>query len=333
MTKKKILPVVLTMLLSPFCISTQADIVQKRIIDYAGVQQMVEDIDNAEKTLLVLDFQDATLGVSCDYEKPTAENCAYLGSKPWFNWQLSLLESEPNSEFLVAKDKAELVEISNVFLETSIVEYTEESIPATLDAFAKDNIRIMFITQYGSLHRIAESKGISMPLNKEEKTSLADIMALKSPQLDEPLTTLRVCNSTEQAKVNYQNGVLYTAAEDKSKALKCFIEQYNAQLSDLAEAEKTDEPKDSKQEIKKVEEARKVVYVNDSFQESEDLYNAYRGNNDYDIFSLYYIKSDELWKPVLADGKEAELQKAAHKEWVEIKESVFKKVYFDGTEE
>ena len=76
MTKKKILPVVLTMLLSPFCISTQADIVQKRIIDYAGVQQMVEDIDNAEKTLLVLDFQDATLGVSCDYEKPTAENCA-----------------------------------------------------------------------------------------------------------------------------------------------------------------------------------------------------------------------------------------------------------------
>jgi len=332
MTKKKIVSIVTTTLLSVFCISAQADIVQKRVVDFAGVQQMVDNINNAEKTLLVLDFQDAVLGVSCDYENPTAENCSYLGSKPWFNWQLSLLENESDSEFLVAKDKFELVEISNVFLETAAVEYTEESIPVILDTLAKDNIRIMFVTKYGSLHRIAESKGVSMPLNKEEKTSLADIMALKSPYMDEPLITLGVCNSTEQAKVNYQNGILYTAAENKSKALECFLEQYNAQLSDLAEAEKADDSKDSKQETEEVVQARKVVYVNDSYQETEDLYKVYRGNNDYDVFSLHYTKSDELWKPLLADGKEAELQMAAHKQWIEIKEDVLKKVYFDGSE-
>jgi len=124
--------------------------------------------------------------------------------------------------------------------------------------------------------------------------------------------------------VNYQNGVLYTAAENKSKALKCFIEQYNAQLTELAESD------DSKEADKKIaEEARKVVYVNDSYPESEDLYDVYRGDKQYDIFSLYYNKPDKLWKPLLADGKEAQLQAQAHKEWLSVKESVFKEVYFD----
>lgn len=332
MTKNKILSIAATVLLSTLGMSAQADIVQKRILDFSGVQDMVNDIDNVDKTLVIVDFQDATLGITCNYEEPTAENCPYLGSRPWFNWQLSLLENESESDYLVAKDKAELIEISNVFLETSAMEYVEESIPTILDTFAKDNIRVMFITQYGSLHRIVESKGVSMPLNEKEKTSLADIMALKSPMLNEPLTALAVCNSTEKAKVNYQNGVLYTAAENKGEAIQCFLEQYNAQLSELAEADKTDEAKESSDGNKIAEEARKVVYVNDSYQESEDLYNVYRGNNDYDIFSLYYAKADNQWKPLLADGKEAELQMAAHKEWLEMKESVFKKVYFDGTE-
>jgi len=144
----------MTALLAVSCISVQADIVQKRIVTFDGVQEMVEDIANAEKTLVVLDFQDTTLGVTCNYDEPTTENCSYLGSRPWFNWQLSLLESDPDSDFLVAKDKAELVEVSNVFLEKASMEYVEETIPTILDAFAKDDIRVMFITQYSSLHYV-----------------------------------------------------------------------------------------------------------------------------------------------------------------------------------
>lgn len=322
---KKIVSIATTALLLTFCASTQADIVQKSVVDFSGVQEMLNDINKAEKTVLILDFQGTTSMLSCDYQKPTAESCPYLGSKSWFDWQLSLLEGESDSDYLIAKDKAELIEISNVFLETALMEYTEESIPKIIDTFSKNNVRIMFVTQYGSMHRLVESKAVLMPLNEKEKTSLADVMSLGSPQLNEPLTALSVCNSTEKAKVNYQNGILYTAGENVIGAVQCFLDQYNAQLSELAKQEGSEKTK--------LKEARKVVYVSDSYQDVAELYDVYRGNNDYDIFSLHYTKSEQLWKPLLADGKEVELQIAAHKKWLEIKEDVFKKVYLEDLED
>jgi len=233
------------------------------------------------------------------------------------------LESEPSSEYLVAKDKAGLRNISNVLLDSGVMAFTEESIPALLESFSNKGLRVMFITQYGSLNRLVEKKAIFLPVNEKLKTTLADIMVSKSPQLNEPLTELAVCNSTDVPKVNYQNGVLYTAGEDKVMALECFLKQYNSQLSFLAK-QRNSESVDigTAESVQIVEEARKLIFIDNSYRESEGLYNVYRGNNDYDVFSLYYTKLEELWKPLLEGEKEVELQKQAHQQWLDKKETV-----------
>lgn len=315
---KKILSLKMILLNFAFISASQADVVQKQAVDFSMVKTVINEIDKPAETLLMLDFEDTLVRASCDFEKPTQESCSYMGSKPWFEWQLSLLKNEPKSEYLVAKDKFELIEIYNVLLEEVALTYSEEIIPGLLKEISESDVEIMLVTQFSSLHRYVESKSTELVLNEsdKEKVLLSSILSTKSPKLDEPLTALGACNSTEQAKVNYQNGVLYTAGESKSKAIRCFVEQYNAQLNELAK-------KDDK-----ILEKSKVIAVEDYYDDVSDLYDVYRNHKDRLVYSLHYINPEEMWKPLLADGKEIELQEQSHKKWLKIEEDILKKVYF-----
>ena len=311
---KKILSLKLILLL--FISSANADVVQKQAVDFAEVKSVIEKVKNPSEILLIFDFEDTTVRTACDVEKPTGENCSYLGSKAWFDWQLNLLNKEPDSKYVAAKDTDELVEIYNVLLEQKTLSYTEELVPALISEFADKGLEMMFVTHFNSLYRFVESKSTEMFLNEKKQKRLSDILAYHSPKLDEPLTALAACNSTEEAKVNYQNGVLYTAAQNKPHAIGCFVEQYNAQLAELAKEDES------------IVEKRKVISIDDNYDHVSELYEVYRGNKDYFVFSLHYLTPQTLWEPLLADGKEAELQEQAHKKWLETKAEVLKKVYF-----
>jgi len=302
-------------------LSLKADIVQKQAISFSELETLVNDIDAPEKTLVAIDLQDTLVTLPCDLSIESKKNCSYLGSVAWLNWQSSLLVNNPDSQYLVAEDQFSLLQITSIILSGRKLGYTEKVIPFILENLVDKGVRVMFVTQYDRHQRLAEVAAVSLNLSEGSNNSLASLLSLHSPVVIDSHNTVAACNVSDESFISYQNGVLYTSGQNKSLVLKCFLELYNTQLA----ANETVE----KQQKDDVKQARKIIFIDDSYQQVESLYDEYRGNNDYDVFSLHYLALREKWKSVFDGDNERLLQKQAHTDWLKIKEDVLNQVIGD----
>lgn len=305
-----------------FSVAILADVVQKQALSFSAVDALTSDIDDLDKTVLVIDFQDTLAALPCDFTSPSQEKCPYLGSAAWFNWQRSLLEKEPDSQYLVAKDELSLLEIASIILTSSQLVSPEALIPQVLESLGKQGARIMFMTKYDRNQRLTERAALSLVLNEQDKTSLGDLLHRYSPRLEDSHNALAVCNESEASNISYQNGVLYTAGQNTSSVSKCFFELYNTQLSKALEDEVKEGAKGDK-----VKEVAEIVFIDDSYSNIEELYSTYRSHKELDAFLLHYVALDSDWKNLFSDGHEAVLQEQAHQKWLTIKDDVMSQIF------
>lgn len=190
--------------------------------EYGGKQVLfVVDIDN---TLLAMDRD--------------------LGSDQWFEWQEYLLEHQPQSRRLAAKNFGELLEVQGILFATTGMHPPEADLPAQIEAIQDLGVDTLVLTSRGDEYRPAtirelrrsgyEFADTSPAIRLFERDGYGDYETCSrfTPYfVDDPaqygLTKREVevfGLSDEPRQVSYGDGVLMVAGQHKGAMLLVFLQ-------------------------------------------------------------------------------------------------------------
>lgn len=194
-----------------------------RTADFVNVVNRVEALANTHgvtNVLLVVDIDNTLLAMNQD-----------LGSDQWFNWQNSLLDSDPDSPDLVADDFPGLLEVQGTLFSLSGMHAPEPELPDLVKRIQDSGVTTVVLTSRGPDYRdaaereltrnrydftrttltIKERRGLFMPFDPERPNAHG-----LSPEIIEMIVSRR-------RPVTYSNGIYMTAGQHKGYMLKTLL--------------------------------------------------------------------------------------------------------------
>jgi len=309
MKKTRVL-ILVSLFISLFSATLNArDIVLKQALSFADAVELVDMLDKPEETILVMDDDDTLTMMQCNLDQPLT-NCQYLGGPAWFAWQNDLLKSSPDSSFLVAKNEEGLIDVSSHLISLSNMTYTSDIVPDVLRTLTNKGVRLMVETARGVSEIEATKRqlsALSIPTARVEKQSLANLIsenALLSNKHD-IANFEKNCSPEGGTPIVYQEGAAYVSGQNKGEILKCMTDLYNVKA-------------DKNSKLKRI---KNVIFLDDDFNNAQNVYRAYRGSKKYNVFALNYVLLKEH-KEAFSSGKNsAVFQEIANKRWNALKES------------
>lgn len=230
----------------------------------AAVERAVEK-HGAEHVLLALDIDNTVMSMDND-----------LGSDHWFEWQRYLLENEPHSPLLVAKDFDGLLKAQGILYENGHMHPPQPEQPELIANLQKRGIATILLTSRGPEFRgptereLARCKydfsATALPVPKApEGTFLAYDPA--KPEKD-GLTAAEVVTYKlpEPRPVSYAKGLFMTAGQHKGIMLLTLL-------------------KDASRDIKA------VIYVDDNVKHVGNVFTAAVDRN-LDVSSFHFQRED-----------------------------------------
>src|SRR5262245_2039987 len=118
--------------------------------DFADVAKTVEQLAKEvgpEHVLLVLDIDNTILAMNHE-----------LGSDQWFEWQKYLLDNQPNSKYLVAKDFPGLLQAQGVLYNLAKMHPPQKDLPAIVGRMQGVGIYTLLLTSRGPEYRVATER-------------------------------------------------------------------------------------------------------------------------------------------------------------------------------
>lgn len=218
----------------------------------------------ASHVLLVFDIDNTLLAMN-----------QTLGSDQWFSWQESLLKKDPKSNALVAKNFNGLLKVQGLLFSLSGMHLTDNDIPTTLDRLKQSGYPMLVITSRG-----ADFDHATLTALKTNKLNFTDDFKVDVPEGQyNPynLKALKLSGLTEEdvknanlkapRKVEFQDGVLFGAGQNKGILLKTLLAKSKADI-------------------------KAIIFVDDS-QKNVDAFNKVMKNSDYAVVSYRYSKEDQ----------------------------------------
>lgn len=216
-----------------------------------------------------------------------------LGSDQWFMWQASLLESAPESKYLVAENIGDLVEKQGRLLTHHRMRLTQPSVPMTMGGLAESRFPLLILTARGPTsfdltRKSLETAGVSigtsaLSLKKQlaeefKPEALADLNQEFSE--DERLKF----RLTHTSAVRYSQGILLSAGQNKGAMLRLLL-------------------RGSRHEIKA------VVFIDDLERNTTAVFDALKGT-EFDVTTIRFSGEDTNIQGFLKGDKQR-----VHREW------------------
>ncbi len=266
------------------------------------MKQVVNQLGSAnnKNTLLVMDDDDTLTMMRCPDQNNLA-SCQYLGGPAWFSWQQTLLDDGIKSDFEVAKDFDDLLDIAALLLAINYMDYTEQDVPKVLQSLTDSGVKLLVLTARGSSNLSATVNQFShrKVKTKDSSQSFTDFIeqnALKGNKSGEPgiASPYLACGDSKKP-VSYQLGVMYVTGQNKGEMLKCLLESTDSTS------------------------IKNIVFIDDTLKNVEDVYASFESSKKYNVKALHYIALEDH-KNALTMGKDAKtFQNNANKRWLAIK--------------
>ena len=288
-------------LFATLVLSTNIDAKSKfmEINDFSKLEQIVKDLNSTKKTLLVMDNDDTLTMMSCP-DQNDAATCQYLGGPAWFSWQDNLMKTE--SHYKVTSDFDQLINISDLLFAMNDMGFTQASIPKTLQTLTDSGVKLLVLTARGAGTVSATENQLEYlkSTNSESKNFLTFISdnALigkksKSPSIASPFKPKDCLANTRT--INYQQGVMYVAGQNKGEMLKCLLKKT------------------------KSSRIRNIIFIDDTLGNVEDVEKAFANDTNCNVIAIHYTALKEHKIALTQGGNAAKYQFNAHKRWEAIK--------------
>lgn len=118
--------------------------------DFASVAEAAMEMADRygpEHVLVVLDIDNTLLAMNGD-----------LGSDPWFEWQRALIETDPNSDLVVAKTFEGLLQAQGVLFNLNKMHPPQDDLPALVARLQNRGVYTLVITSRGDKFRTATER-------------------------------------------------------------------------------------------------------------------------------------------------------------------------------
>lgn len=237
--------------------------------DFKEVAAVVEKLVSQfgrQHVLLVTDVDNTLLAMNHD-----------LGSDQWFEWQKFLLENQPDSKLLVAKDFAGLLEAQGTLYNLAKMHPPQKDLPAIIGRIQRLGIYSLVLTSRGPDFRVATERELRANGYNFARTELPVNDIPGGDYFPYDLDDLEADGLTRQdavafkladpRRVSYANGIYMTAGQAKGAML----------LALLTYAEP---------------DIRAIVYVDDNIRHVAYIFAA-AGGRGKEITSLHYTREDE----------------------------------------
>jgi hypothetical protein len=250
-----------------FCQATCASELRgtKDFADVAAAVKAAIEKYGAEHVLLALDIDNTVMAMDSD-----------LGSDHWFEWQHYLLNNEPDSPLLVAKDFDGLLKAQGILYERGHMHPPQAEQPAMIADLQGRGIATILLTSRGP-----EFRGVT---ERELKRCKYDFATTALPVSNVPTGTFLAYDPSDPEKdgltaaelviyklpeprpVSYANGLFLTAGQHKGIMLLTLL---------------TDSPR----------EIKAVIYADDNLRHVGNVFSAGIARN-LDVSSFHYQAED-----------------------------------------
>ncbi|WHI46747.1 DUF2608 domain-containing protein [Microbulbifer sp. ANSA003] len=295
----------IVLIVASHCVSAGA--IKKEVNSFEDVQNIIEESATPINTLLVMDNDDTLSMMPCAEKS----QCQYLGGAAWYSWQETLLETDPNSGFLVAKTKEELINISGLLFSVSNMVYTDDNIVPVLDSLRQSGVRLMVETARGDADVSATERQFKrLPTPNTSYQNLLELIRSNtlnfSPNNQFSLASpFKPCDLSEARPVSYRQGIMYLAGQDKGFMLDCLLRSYNSSANS------------SEHYL-----ISNIIFIDDSFENVESVYQAFKDNKKYEVIALHYTRLSKHKQDFMDGPQKKALQETAKKRWETIMASL-----------
>jgi len=280
-----------------------AEATRHQVSSFAELAQHVNDLGDLTSTLVVMDDDDTLTMMPCPKgSKP--KNCQYLGGPAWYAWQENLLTDNPDSPYLVAKDEATLLKLSTMLFAINNMVYTEADVPKVLNNLSSKGVRLLVETARG--YETTSATAAQFSALTAATGSYSQLISRNSLIMEDSNTTslpgpYTPCNIPGSRSVNYQQGVIYVAGQNKGTMLQCLLQSYENSESDNPALP-----------------IRNIVFIDDTQKNVDDIYQTFAGQQRYQVRALHYNAFD-AHKAALTTGPNAKTyQDNAKRRWEKI---------------
>jgi uncharacterized protein DUF2608 len=236
--------------------------------DFADVAKMVEQLADEfgpEHVLLVLDIDNTIMAMNHE-----------LGSDQWFEWQKYLLDNQPNSKYLVAKDFAGLLEAQGVLYNLAKMHPPQKDLPAIIGRVQGMGVHTLLLTSRGPEFRVATERELRGNGYDFARTELpvhdlpgGDYLPYDLDDLESDGLTKRDADAFklgEPRRVSYANGLFMTAGQPKGAMMITMLKYANPDI-------------------------QAVVYVDDNIRHVAYVFAAVAGRGK-EITAYHYTRED-----------------------------------------
>jgi len=292
---------------------------ESSVESFADLAEVVKNFgaDEMKRTLVVMDDDDTLTMMECTNPDRTS-SCQYLGGPAWYSWQSNLItEYEKSADkkipllpYQVAVNQTDLLKISSLLLSINEMVYTENNIPEILLSLSQAGVKLVVLTARGSSNISAtEAQFSARKVAGGEYTDFLDLISKNSLKGNKSgMTSIaspfipKHCNMNPDLPnarlASYRQGVMYVAGQNKGAMLQCLLS-----LTDSSKI-------------------RNIVFIDDTKQNVNDVYNAFSKSQNYNVTALHYTKLQKHKLALTEGGRAKEYQKAANTRWVSIKNNL-----------
>jgi Protein of unknown function (DUF2608) len=236
--------------------------------DFADVAKMVEQLADElgpDHVLLVLDIDNTIMAMNHE-----------LGSDQWFEWQKFLLDNQPNSKYLVAKDFTGLLEAQGTLYNLAKMHPPQKDLPAIIGRMQGLGVHTLLLTSRGPEYRIATERELRANGYDFARTELPVHDLPGGDYLPYDLDDLAADGLTkkdaaafklgEPRRVSYANGLFMTAGQPKGAMMITMLKYANPDI-------------------------KAVVYVDDNIRHVAYVFAAVAGRGK-EITAYHYTRED-----------------------------------------
>lgn len=174
---------------------------------------------NKKKTLFAIDIDNTILKMK-----------QYIGSDPWFQWQVNLLSNDPNNKYCISKNFDDLLDKLMLIYNKSSMKQCELNQHIIVNDLIKKGYNIMYVTS-----RSPELEKVTLRDMIKNDYLLTDVFNKKEtkysfPFSDSKIKSLFTTNEINKYKLNnyknisMSNGIFYTAGQHKGALTKLVID-------------------------------------------------------------------------------------------------------------
>lgn len=290
----------LLVLLAP--VSSFADAKKHSVKHFSEISDYIKA---PKSTLLVMDNDDTLTMMSCpDKDKPAT--CQYLGSAAWFSWQQNQVEIKAQPR--VANTFNELLTVGEVLFAMNDMAYSAADVPSVLNDLSASGVRLLVATARGNSNTSATNRqftNLNTHNANAQYSNLSNLISQHSLNFGPKHIASRASpfvQCEEMRPIIYQLGVMYLAGQNKGKMIQCMLDDYHANDD--------------------VERITDIVFIDDTEENVEDVYESFKESSEYKVAALHYTALKKH-KRRFTQGKMADIyQENAMQRWYKIQQTL-----------